>query len=770
MNDTHRDRPLAAQTGIIPSPSPNGQTMTTPMKDVSDFVAALQFCAKSLQFYNAEHPRTVEALATLETLSTAMLRHRTRVSLTASQGALVVDGEPLVPVLPQNRALAAELEKRQIGGIVIAAGVTQRELLSVTRLLVLKVEQIKAAGGADEILRRDECVHVRISKVRYEAVTEGEEVVWSKSVQRGAGTGELDADPEKALPVLLQRFLLSRMKPGGGDGEGGTGEESSGDGAAAGAPVEEALAAALRGDGGEPTLGRAKEVLRAAITGLDPAAQVALLVSIDRLPASVERKVLKDAASELMGAATGSGTGTVSEADAVSALVHALAQTDDQLELLRGRLAEMGVSREQLDEVLEVVTWDKLPWNEKLRKLLTADRVFEIAPDKLLRFVREMLELGHHADLLPLMERYSHGLEHQAFYVRQTTCDVLGQVVALRDPGISREVEQVIGRAMLNHLVREQDLRMKSVVADATANFLVSLIETDRCEAATRVLERLDAAVSVAPWDAAVRVTADALRQNFGDARRAASVITQIGSADPDSLTRSVLPFVALLGEELSPRLVEALGEEEDRNRRGRLVRALKTIGPPAFPFILEALHAHVWYVARNALNVLADIGTTEHVDAIGAMLQHSDARVKRAAVRALGRIGGIEAEIFLVQALSDRNAETQSEALVALGALKSEGALPSLIEMAKTKKLVGDEKVRETAIVTIGQIGAEKAVPALLEILKPKGLFARESADIRIAAAKALAAIGTKSAKDALQSVAAAESDRTVKDAIARL
>src|SRR6185369_10740377 len=53
----------------------------------------------------------------------------------------------------------------------------------------------------------------------------------------------------------------------------------------------------------------------------------------------------------------------------------------------------------------------------------------------------------------------------------------------------------------------------------------------------------------------------------------------QMYTTDNEKFTNEVLPYIAFLGAPITHALVEALGEEEDRSRRGRLVRALKAIG-----------------------------------------------------------------------------------------------------------------------------------------------------------------------------------------------
>ncbi|MEO8380319.1 MAG: hypothetical protein ABI779_11700, partial [Acidobacteriota bacterium] len=179
------------------------------MQEATAVATALQLGMKALQFYTPDHPRVVEAMALLEQACAALLAQRSRVSLTAAKGSLLVDGEPLDTTTVHVRTLAAELERRQIGGLILMAGVQRRELLDLARMLTLRPEQLRTAGGAEEYLARAEVEHLRISHVRYEAVTEGEEVVWARSARRADAASD---EAVESLPALLQKFLLQKVE------------------------------------------------------------------------------------------------------------------------------------------------------------------------------------------------------------------------------------------------------------------------------------------------------------------------------------------------------------------------------------------------------------------------------------------------------------------------------------------------------------------------------------------------------------------------------
>ena len=715
------------------------------MQEVTDFTAALHLAAKALQFYTAEHPRGAEALAALDRAANALVAQRPRVSIVATKGALLVDGAPLASEAARNKAhvtaFARELEARDFGGIILMQGVTYRELVELVRLFVMRPQQVRNAGGPDEIFRHADVIHVRISHVRYEAITEGEEVVWSETARRAEQLAGFEG--ADGLPALLKKFLLLQNVDTREAGDQLPETELEGLGEKA-----DEIAAKMPD--------KVRDALKQAIEGVEPEVQLALLLNIASLPEGALRSALQPAAREVMATA---------ESD-TDALAHLLGQTSLDaagIELLRARLSNLGISREQLDELIGVIGWDKLSTAEKIEKLLTGGRIFSFPREKLVVFIRDLIEQGRLDDAFRLLDAYARGLEQDTFTVRQNVIDTFGQVAPLiESPGVNPQIEQLLSRAILNHFVKESDARMRATVANAVASLCTALASAGRADVALRTLTRLEAAVNVAAPDAAVRQSYAALGSAFAEPRRAAKLVAQIFASDAETFGKAVAPMVAQLGGALVPALIETLTNEEDRNRRGRLVRTIKSIGRPAYPSLLEALHAPAWYVVRNTLNILGDIGEHDHAGAIGKKMEHSDARVRRAAARSLGKIGGPESEMLLVEALGERDGETLTEVLLALASMKAQRAAPALSDMARSRSLPAD--VRETVITTLGSIGSDIAVPALGDVMRPRGLFVREPLQIRVAAARALAAIATPEALTTLRNAIAAESDRNVR------
>ena len=268
------------------------------------------------------------------------------------------------------------------------------------------------------------------------------------------------------------------------------------------------------------------------------------------------------------------------------------------------------------------------------------------------------------------------------------------------------------------------------------------------------------------PWRyvALARLRASIQRSELLD-----QAIARAFALERDQMIKEVHPYLEYIGDPMARQLVLRLGEENDRTRRGRLVEAVRSMGTISIPALMDALASPAWFLVRNALTLLSDLGDAGCVPAILPLLRHPEPRVRRTAVRALWKLGGPVAEPHLVARMKDTDGETLQEILFGLGQLRAESSLPQVAELAQDKRVL--LKLRIQALDTVGQIASPKSVPVLLECMRRKGFFsAGEPSGVRMAAAKALAAIGTPEARAAIQKAADTEPKGEERDILHRL
>ena len=81
------------------------------------------------------------------------------------------------------------------------------------------------------------------------------------------------------------------------------------------------------------------------------------------------------------------------------------------------------------------------------------------------------------------------------------------------------------------------------------------------------------------------------------------------------------------------------------------------------------------------ALRAVGELEVADAVPAVRARLNHPAAEVRAAAVGALARIGGDQAQEALISALGDADLGVRRHAVNALGALRAKAAVPALLE-----------------------------------------------------------------------------------------
>lgn len=217
------------------------------------------------------------------------------------------------------------------------------------------------------------------------------------------------------------------------------------------------------------------------------------------------------------------------------------------------------------------------------------------------------------------------------------------------------------------------------------------------------------------------------------------------------SMDRNAEEILVRLGSRVAGRAADRLAFEEDPHARHVLNDILVRMGKDIIPELLERLHDGRWYMVRNTVRILGEIGEDGTVeDALKPTLTHTDPRVRKETVRALSMIRGKEAPVLLRNALSDEDGGVAELAAVSLGLLRDEGALQDLMELVDRNV---ENSVKKEALKALGRIGSKKAVSFLIKVIERKGwLVGKKDDELKVMCAAALAEIGTPEAIRALE------------------
>lgn len=287
------------------------------------------------------------------------------------------------------------------------------------------------------------------------------------------------------------------------------------------------------------------------------------------------------------------------------------------------------------------------------------------------------------------------------------------------------------------------------------------LARVDQWEAVTHLLHR------VVTREAAI---ADAdVKRAFGiHVRRVASPSTMRGLARLLAVRRELRPALESIfvrtGGEGAEALVEQLIASNVTSERRALRHAIARC-PSAAPLLMHLMGDTRWYVVRNAVELLGELGAREAEAVLVGALGHSDARVRRSAVAALARIGTARGMSAVPPLLADTNAAVRLQAAHAIAAARHPRGVPALVQALERE---ADPEVQHALVKALGANPTDEAVERLVRLAQPGRLLARRSLALRLAAVQSLGAAGTHAAKAALRQLQR-DRDREVQSAAER-
>lgn len=738
-----------------------------------EFAQALQLAIKSLQMYTASHPRSEGALEKLGGVVRAWLADQPKLHVAASAGKVFVDGQPVEGVTVHVTALFKQMSDRGISGFLLKAGVLTRELQALLQLFILKPARIEELGGPEQILRGDGVVNIEITATRYEEIRDGEGGDDSRGPSehpkpRGGGEAEeqldpvLDLDIEPSAPSLLPDAirLAALWKQALAEAESARkGEQGI-------AKLNLGYLGAVAQDLGmgdsfpNPML---VEALRQAMLEQRPETQLGALAGMTSLPSSpaglrmafqaLSPEVFAKAACALLAGGMPFSELKLPLIDIVSASPQRAAL----LSALASQLKAKGVDAARIQSMLQQLDWDQLPFEAKVQKILREKGFYELTPDQTLNFLRELLDTGRQELFLQVLDAMLQGFAIEEGVLRQNVATVLAGVCHwIMDPGLPEGAEPALLDGLKGNFGWEPVPHIHSLGTEGLSAILAAMVYRGELGQAQELVQELRDLVAFMEEDTrdwrerALQRLHDWLGQE-GLVNRAVREAVDGGQA---RLMTEIIPYLEFLGPAGAEGVVRNLGDEPDRQRRGRLMEVIRALGPLVVESLGTALNSPTWFLVRNSLNLLGELGDAGMLPQAISCMNHADGRVRRAAVRAAWKLGGPGAEPALLQLLPRTDPETQVEVLFALGQLKSAASIPALAGFIRDRRT--QDRLRHKAIEILGQLGHPSGLPVLAELFKRKGfsIFATplEPSEIRVAAAKALSAIGGPEATELLK------------------
>ncbi len=226
-----------------------------------------------------------------------------------------------------------------------------------------------------------------------------------------------------------------------------------------------------------------------------------------------------------------------------------------------------------------------------------------------------------------------------------------------------------------------------------------------------------------------------------------AAAITERLDSDPHLSQAQAFALAVRIGAPALPLLVGILAQSGRTRVRAGATTAL------AFAFAddpspLAALLAEPnWQVVRDTVFVLGQIGGPAVVPLLAQAGRHVDARVRRAAVDALGQVPAAQARPVLLSQLDSQDLRSLRSALAMLARDPDTRTAEAVVARVLAPEFAArPEEHRLALIAALPDLAGDAAVNALAQTLRHGGWFARPTAE-RTAAANALRQLGTPAA-----------------------
>ncbi|GMT47206.1 MAG: PBS lyase [bacterium] len=211
--------------------------------------------------------------------------------------------------------------------------------------------------------------------------------------------------------------------------------------------------------------------------------------------------------------------------------------------------------------------------------------------------------------------------------------------------------------------------------------------------------------------------------------------------------------FASLLDKRAILPFIHILGELRNAPARKAVISILSELGKKDIPSIAQGMHDRRWYVVRNIICILRQIGDTSAVEYLTRAVRHPDRRVKKEAIRTLGVMGTGSVLPVLKDCMSD------SDELVRLAAVRAIGLIGTPVSKKIILDRITDRSFRDKSYnekkefyEVLAKWKDSDVIDLLIKSLKRKTLFKRtKNVEIRAAAAHGLGIIGTEEALETL-------------------
>ncbi|PID71541.1 MAG: hypothetical protein CSB34_06630, partial [Desulfobulbus propionicus] len=182
------------------------------------------------------------------------------------------------------------------------------------------------------------------------------------------------------------------------------------------------------------------------------------------------------------------------------------------------------------------------------------------------------------------------------------------------------------------------------------------------------------------------------------------------------------------LGRKSAHFQLQYLMKSESRFERKLLINLISQTGHTASDVLLDQLiQPSPWYVTRNIVRLLGEIGSPSFIRPISQFFDHKDLRVQQEVLNTAVKIGGEHIHQFLLQAFNEMHDGIKTRVVHYMAQYPSETYVRPLLDVLEANRpLQGKNKIQfQLAICkTLGIIGDRRALQLLQTVAQSKSVL----------------------------------------------
>lgn len=201
--------------------------------------------------------------------------------------------------------------------------------------------------------------------------------------------------------------------------------------------------------------------------------------------------------------------------------------------------------------------------------------------------------------------------------------------------------------------------------------------------------------------------------------------------------------------------LLDILADVEEISVRKKIIRYVLSTGHISEMALIRMLNHENWYVARNAVTLIREMGDRDKINLLGRHLEHPEIKVRKEILRTLESLKSKESLNLLFRIYNSKAhpPEIRGRALENMGKYEDKRIRPLYESILSNEEPPGEDlKVRIAGIRQLGRYQDAENIQALMNFIKKPRLFHSKSwYKLKEAAMQALKDIGTIEARGAL-------------------